>query len=253
MEITETYVVKDRGTTQRITLARQALVSGALWIALMAPNLTVIAQSASPVTATATTATASSRDSNMTDLNHSSPTDLQGYPLPPPFTPKEFFAKLVRLLKETNGYVTYQKFEDMFGIKTVESRHRGNGSLYEAGTDWYFRTLIGLGDTFDSGIPRTVKHMPYSFFTLVLPVDAFGDWKQGACVLAGEATKALVDSGWKLTHKKVSNQYDRDMIHDEFEMGKASLAIKHYVHYLGTPGVNDDATCVTEISVRGEP
>jgi len=186
--------------------------------------------------------------SRMPDSNDP-PSQSQQYRLPPPFTPQEFWAKLLELLKETDGDVTFEKFEQVFDIPSTRGKYQANNRVYQAGADWYFKTMVIDARNVAPGTFEGAAG-PYSQLRINLPIDAFGDWRQGACVLAGDAIKALTDSGWKLQTKQAW-ALTKDRMVDVFVKGNAELGINHYAYYLGDPhSMNDDATCVTNINVR---
>lgn len=128
------------------------------------------------------------------------------------------------------------------------------GFALAAGKDWYFDVEINTTNAKYKGFPAMgYQGGAASQFFIQLPIDAFGDWKKGQCVLAGKAISNLLETGWTMQHKKVWNQYDRSMMGDRLTWGNNQIYIKHYTHYLYGFNINDDATCITEISVSGRP
>ena len=192
-------------------------------------------------------------DSNMSNRKDVSVT-AQKNPAPPPFSPQDFWTKVVRVISENKGYVTHDKFESGFGVIMTKGAQieEVTGFSLRAGEDWYFETGIrettahykDLSDYAFSGVTSGL-HMQW-------PVDAFGDWRQGKCVLAGYAIKALLNVGWKLEEKKVWMMNNAELMGDQFSLGKSRLFLKHYVHYLDPVHPDDSATCVTEFSVVGK-
>ncbi len=176
------------------------------------------------------------------------------FKLPPPFTTHEFWKKIVSLLTETKGYVRHSDFERIFGVKMNEE-HGVDNDFYRlnAGDNWHFdATILETKENF-RGKPIGAPDGISSRLQMNWSVDAFGDWKKGQCILAGDAIQFLLDAGWTMKQKKVWNQYDRAMMGDLLTLGNSELYIKHYVHYLHGFNVDDDATCITEFTVRGTP
>jgi hypothetical protein len=180
--------------------------------------------------------------------------EARRYTLPPPSSPEVLWTKVVQLLTDTKGFVTYEKFEEAFELPSTHGKYGkdGRSRVYEAGRDWYFKTEAVLGDTAVDGIPPTREHHLHTFFGMEFPPDAFGDWKEGTCILGGEASKALVASGWALRERRVWMLY-ANLIYDEFVMGGSSVRLYHYSYYIHSNGANDDATCVTKFDVRSAP
>ena len=184
------------------------------------------------------------------------------YALPIRTTPQAFWAKIVRFLDKTDGYVTHEKFEKEFGVKMRRSQD-GTNFWVEEGVDWYFYTHLEenvvnyidyTGSTSDHPIARNVMG---SGLRMEWPESAFGS-KPGEyhCIHADEAIQSLLDSGWKMVAQPAfmltaELQFDY-LVRKDSEHN--AISIYHY-HFKDLLGYQDESNsvCMTKIRVNGQP
>jgi hypothetical protein len=239
-----------RPTRRLISMRAMVIVSTAVIWATIAQGVSLASQA--PIS------NESPRNSDMDSSNNASHTaHTQKYALPPPFTAQEFWAKVTMLLKQTNGYVTHERFEEAFKVQ-MKRIVREEGQVYSlvAGADWYMGVDIsettanykGLGSFIPAGIT--------SLLTMSWSTNPFDDSLGGpdtrTCIRAGDAIKALVDSGWRLKGKATINHaLPRSAMSDQFSMGKNALQLYHYNH--PGPIEPDNDSCVDRVTVLGMP
>ncbi|WP_144410022.1 hypothetical protein [Cupriavidus basilensis] len=174
---------------------------------------------------------------------------------PPPFGPMEFWGKIVDVISANHGYLKHEQFEKAFDIKLRKAVDNAEATNYGllAGDEWYFNVALY---EYKLGY-RDVTHplAPGGIFTALdmeWPIDTFGNWMAGNCVVAAEATKMLLDSGWKYNVKK-SWAHTADAMADYLVLGNSVLRIHHYLHYLGPFGKDDGMTCVDKFYIKAIP
>lgn len=124
----------------------------------------------------------------------------------PPFTPDEFWKNILLLLRERDGYVTKERFEEVFAVHFTRTRDLGDSAFVysiDYGKDWYFEVSL-------SSLYRgTRSGLNVGWFA-----NTFGDWKKGECVQTQMAHQDIVDSGWALgnqeRHNMEFNSYRKD-------------------------------------------
>lgn len=175
----------------------------------------------------------------------------QKYPLPPPFTPQEFWSKVVRLVSEPDGYVTHEGFEKVFGVRLHPGTLYPDGQGYglAPGTGWYIGTSLQQTTAAFKGVAGSPSGVTSSLL-MEWPENAFGDPQAHQCVLASNALDALRAAGWKVTTKPIW-AITRDVMADELLRGNGQLLLYHY-NYTG-PIKEDHDSCVTKFTVSGRP
>ena len=175
----------------------------------------------------------------------------QNYPLPPPFTPKDFWSKVVQVVSERDGYVTHEHFEKVFGVPLHPGTPFPDGRGYglAPGTEWYIGTFLQQTTAEFKGVAGSPPGVT-SGLQMEWPENAFGDPKAHQCVLASDAIDALRETGWKVTTKPIW-AITRNMMADELLRGNGQLLLYHY-NYTG-PIKEDRDSCVTKFNVSGRP
>ena len=181
-------------------------------------------------------------------------------------TPQEFWTRFVRLITERKGYVTHDRAEALLGFSLGVPQERTwtkeeivIGNMYGRSSSDHWPADIGLyeynenkphnpNSTLFSGPPGISSNLIMDWSPKV-----FGDWKQGRCVLAHDATQVLLDAGWHLDRKRLggSGSDPTDVLFDGFILGNGYLEIWHYVHIINPN--DEDQSCVHRIRVTGTP
>lgn len=178
------------------------------------------------------------------------------FSLPPPFSPQEFWGKFVQLVSARQGFIEPEDFEKIFSVKMIKGADDADAKGFGvyAGKQWFFYVGLLLTTAQYEGLPGTNAPGISSIAIFRFPENAFGDWKRGQCILAGEAIEKLIKAGWRMYIKKSTLQgLGRDSTLDRLIMGNGYVSIKHYLYYVSGHEKNDDATCITEVSVGGRP
>jgi len=182
--------------------------------------------------------------------NTDSPTQAtppSGYTIPPPFTADEFWEKILLLMREHDGYITKERFEDVFGVQLKQTKSYEDGSaMYslKKGTDWYFDAGLWMtGEKFKK--PGGKMGGVSSSLRIDWDFDTFGEVNVGPCIRTDTARKDILSSGWRQGIQERHRGAADEFYKNESTNQVSKITIFHSGDFA--------SSCVKRITVNGRP
>ena len=120
------------------------------------------------------------------------------YSMKPPFSPDEFWAKVLGLLNRDKGFITKEQFEHAFHVRFGPPLRERDATTYtlDAGRNWYFDASLTLNAAVPHTGPTREFTNAYTNWHIDWSRDDFATTGKQRCITAEIVRAGLMANGW---------------------------------------------------------